>query len=86
MNKSLEPTTRDPPINECIWYRSETMNQVGSTDCMSCGGYRRECAESGKYFPREDKMKMQEFVENFVRRWNSRNDRGYKYKKDFKEK
>ena len=64
--------TIDRPINECIWYKSDTMTQVGSTDCMNCGGYRLECAETGKYFPREDKMKMQEFVDDFVRRWKNK--------------
>ena len=80
MNRPLEPRVEDT-IKECIWYRCETMLAMTTSPCNTCGGYRRECAESGKYFPREDKMKMQEFVEDFVKRWNSRNDRRYRTNK-----
>ena len=71
MNKQLELKVEDT-IAECIWHKSETMLAMTNSPCNTCGGYRRECAETGKYFPREDKMKMQEFVDDFVRRWKNK--------------
>ena len=79
MNKQLEGRT-EKEIKECIWYKSETMLAQTSSPCNTCGGYRRECAESGKYFPRgEDEMKS--FVEHFKQNWARKYDRDHRVKR-----
>ena len=60
---------KEETINPCIWYG--TMTDTPNHECNQCGGYRRECAETEKYFPRGEDI-VKSFIEHFKQSWNKR--------------